>query len=171
MSRKEARPKRVFSLRYLATQELDVSLSSATAVATFGSFLSKVMVVLTLLITSSVSFTYSSSEAANAEETGDKDRVRADRERKSRRLGRSETADAVVEVAVATVTFDLTGMKGFEVVVVVVGVISVGEAIGWVGEWMCGEKECCSFCEGSEKYDLVYCHVGLSSYLVFVVYG
>lgn len=88
MSRKEVRPSRAFSLRYLATQEFEVSLSSATAVATLGSFLSMLMVFLTLLITSSVSFTYSSSLAANAGETGNShagDRVAATRDNSCRR--------------------------------------------------------------------------------------
>lgn len=64
MSRKEGRPRRAFSLLYLATQELDASLSSATAEATLGSFLSIPIVDLTLFITAVVSFTYSSSSAA-----------------------------------------------------------------------------------------------------------
>ena len=64
MSLKEALPRRVFSLRYLATHVLDASRSSATAAATLGSPFCIVSVVRTLPITSLVSRTYSSSAAA-----------------------------------------------------------------------------------------------------------
>ena len=99
MSLKEARPRSAFSLRYFATHEFEVSLKSATASATLGSFLSNVIVVLTLFITSSVSFTYSSSEAANAGAIGTSHVAEAIEvvimERNSRRRG------WVVAVAVA----------------------------------------------------------------------
>lgn len=66
MSLNDKRPNKAFSLRYLATQEFDVSLNSATAVAILGSVLSMLIVSLTFLITSCVSLAYSSSDAANA---------------------------------------------------------------------------------------------------------
>ncbi|KAK2993255.1 hypothetical protein RJ640_015734 [Escallonia rubra] len=133
MSRKDDRPSRAFSLLYLATQELDVSLSSATASATLGSVFSLVMVALTLLMTSSVSFTYSSSEAAHADVTGSRnagERIPAVNERKFLR-----PADKVVEavavaaamVVVGLVSLDLMGVSGFGVEVV--GVMRVGEAM------------------------------------------
>lgn len=126
MSRNDTRPKSPFSLRYLATQELEVSLRSATAVAMLGSVLSKVMVVLTLLITSSVSFTYSSSEAANAgERAGVRNRATADRERKLRRHATAGVARlAVVEV------LDRGGARGFAVVVAAAAVGVIREAMG-----------------------------------------
>lgn len=124
MSRKETRPRSDFSLRYLATQKLEESLSSATAVAILGSFLSILMVFLTLLITSSVSFTYSSSEAANADDTGDMKRLMPDRDRKLRRHHRNDTAGVAGEL---TVFLRLIGVRGFVVVEVAVGVI---EAMG-----------------------------------------
>lgn len=126
MSRNEARPKSAFSLRYLATQKLEVSLRSATAVAMLGSFLSKLIVVLTLLITASVSFTYSSSEAANAAETGDMKRLMADRERRLRRQGRNDTTEAE---GVASAALGRSDSRGLAVVAAVVGVIRVGEAM------------------------------------------
>lgn len=89
-----------------------------------GSFLSIVMVVLTLLITSSVSFTYSSSKAARAGVTGRSktgEAKPATRDKNSRR-----GVDNVV-VAVVVVGFDLIGMRDF--VVEVVGVIKVVEAM------------------------------------------
>ena len=133
---------------HLATQEFDVSLSSATAEATLGSFLSILMVFLTFLITSSVSFTYSSSEAANAGVTGRspaRDRVvvvvvAAARDKNWRRngccCGRGE-GDCAEEVALA-----LIGRRGLNLEV---GVSSVGEAMvfgyGW-GESVEGERIC-----------------------------
>lgn len=128
MSLNEALPRRAFSLRYFATQEFEVSLKSATAVATFGSFLSKVIVVLTLLITSSVSFTYSSSDAASAGASGTTEETReAVRDKNSRRRG--WVAVAVVGVRVAETTVVGLGLIVVSDLGVEVGVISVGEAM------------------------------------------
>lgn len=135
MSRNEARPKRAFSLLYLATQKFDVSLSSATAAAILGSFLSKVTVVLIMLITSKVSFTYSSSEAAHAYLTGDNNRVQADRDKKSRRRVAEVVVEAVVGLAVS---FDLMGGMALGRVVVVVVEVVVVMVVIKVGEDILG---------------------------------
>lgn len=127
MSLKEARPRSAFSLRYFATHEFEVSLKFATASATLGSFLSIVIVVLTLLITSSVSFTYSSSEAANAGAIGASHVAETTEdvimERNSRRRG------WVVVVGVRVVEMVDLGLMGVSDLGVEVGVISVGEDI------------------------------------------
>ena len=133
MSRKDGRPSRDFSLRYFATHELEASLSSATAVATLGSVLSMLMVVLTLLITSSVSFTYSSSSAATAwGATG-----------RSRAWERTPAVTAMsclrrgcgvggVAALVTAGSLDLMRKRGFGLVV---GVISAGEAMDFRRIW------------------------------------
>lgn len=137
ISRNEGLPSKAFSLLYLATHELEVSLNSATAEAMLGSFFSILMVVLTLLITSEVSFMYSASSVAHAGVTGSSnagERIPAANDKKSRRrIGRGMVVVAalVVEVVVVVglVSFDLTGVSGFGVEVV--GVIKVGEAMIW----------------------------------------
>lgn len=131
MSRKDNRPRSAFSLLYLATHVLDVSLNSATAVAMLGSFLSMLIVFLTLLITSCVSFVYSSSEAANAAgitRSGDERTVTAVSDKKLRRLVVVVVAALVAEGCVCVDCLQLMGSKrglGVEVV----GVIIVGDAM------------------------------------------
>ena len=82
---------------------------------------------LILLITSSVSFTYSSSEAANAGAAAAAGRRRtvAERVRNWRRPGGA----AAEMVVVGGVSLDLVVMSGRGFGVEVVGVIRVGEAI------------------------------------------
>nr|GMD31923.1 hypothetical protein Iba_chr09bCG3400 [Ipomoea batatas]GME16545.1 hypothetical protein Iba_scaffold17644CG0060 [Ipomoea batatas] len=129
MSRNDTRPRRAFSRRYLATQEFDASLSSATASAMSGSPLFFAIVDLTFPITSVVSFTYSSSEAARAAGAATRiagERTPAARERNSRRVG--SVAVAAAEEFEAEMSLDLMGVRrglGVEVV----GVIRVGEAM------------------------------------------
>ena len=128
MSLKEARPRSAFSLLYFATQEFEVSLNSATAVATLGSFLSITIVVLTLLITSSVSFTYSSSEDASAGLRGS-NHVVVMMDNNSRRRGwvvvDGVRVAAMVMVVVVVVALGLMGESDLTDL----GVISVGEAM------------------------------------------
>lgn len=129
MSLKETLASRFFSLLYLATHELDVSLSSATAEATLGSFLSMLMVLLTFWITSSVSLTYSSSEAARAAGVSgkshtDDERVATAIDKNSRRRACGIAVVAVVVAAVVLVTLIGTSDLSLEV-----GVTSVGEAM------------------------------------------
>lgn len=129
MSRKDNLPRSAFSLRYLATHELEVSLNSATAVAMLGSVLSMLIVVLTFFITSCVSFVYSSSEAANAAgitDSGVESAMMVDNDKKLRRW--------VVVVVVVTVVgwWWRIGRSGLWVVeewFVVVGVTKVGDAM------------------------------------------
>ena len=128
MSRKDGRPSRAFSLLYFATHELEASLRSATAVATSGSVLSMLMVVLTLLITSAVSFTYSSSLAATAwGATGRSsawERTPAVTAMSSLRRGCGVGGGAALVVVVGSL--DLIRKRGLGLVV---GVMSVGEAM------------------------------------------
>lgn len=133
MSLNDALPNKSFSLLYLATHVFDVSRSSATAAGTFGSFLSNAMVVLTLLITSAVSFTYSSSEEANAGLVGDNGPSEIDRtaappiDKISRRRGGGCLAPLLTDGAGAAVeSLDLTGGRGAGWAV---GVISAGDAM------------------------------------------
>ncbi|GER43620.1 tRNA(Ile)-lysidine synthase [Striga asiatica] len=128
MSLNEARPNSVFSRRYLATQALDVSRSSATAAATLGSVLSRVMVFLTLSITSAVSFTYSSSEEAARARGGNSRAAPADRERKLRREAVEAAAEEAEGEAEAII---LERMRGGVVGLGVaeLGVMRVGEAM------------------------------------------
>lgn len=128
MSLKDNLPRRAFSLLYLATQELEVSLSSATAVAMLGSVLSMLIVFLTFWITSWVSFVYSSSEAANAAgitSSGEEMDITAANDKKFRRW--------VVAVVVVVVEEEggesLERMGGRSLGVEVVGVIKVGDAM------------------------------------------
>lgn len=105
------------------------------------------MVVLTLFITSSVSFTYSSSEAANAAGVSGKSHAGEDRvaaaaaatnDKNSRRR-----ACGIVGVAVAVVV-DLVDLIGGRDLSLEVGVRSVGEAMvggGGREDWG-GEREC-----------------------------
>lgn len=131
MSLNEARPNNDFSLLYLATHELEASLRSATADAISGSFLSMFMVDLTLLITSSVSFTYSSSDCAHEGDTG---RSSGDRRMlaidvaNSRRPGCRVVVEVALAVVVVVVVMDLGRMRaiGF---VLEVGVRRDGDAI------------------------------------------
>ncbi|GKB93086.1 hypothetical protein Tco_0979223 [Tanacetum coccineum] len=127
MSRKDNLPRRAFSLRYLATHELDVSLKSATAFAMLGSVLSMFIVVLTFWITSCVSFAYSSSVAANAGDgvarSGVDKVVMAVSDKKLRRF---EVVAAVVDGVVAE-WLQRMSRRGFGVEVV--GVIRVGDAM------------------------------------------
>lgn len=130
MSRKDGRPSRAFSLLYFATHELEASLRSATAVATSGSVLSMLMVVLTLLITSAVSFTYSSSLAATAwGATGRSsawERTPAVTAMSSLRRGCGVGGGAALVVVVVVGSLDLIRKRGLGLVV---GVMSVGEAM------------------------------------------
>lgn len=164
MSLNEALPSKAFCLLYFATQLFDVSLKSATAEATLGSFLSIDMVVLTLLITSSVSFTYSSSPDASAGLRGIRhalERAEAVRDRNSRRRGWVVAVElvgfGVVEVA------DLGLMDGsdmgFEV-----RVSRVGEAMVVLEEER--EREFWYAFSRRER-NIGLFHVGLSSYLCF----
>lgn len=152
MSLKEARPNRAFSLLYLATHELEASLRSATAFAMLGSFLSMFMVDLTLLITSSVSFTYSSSDSAADGYTGRSSGVRtmlamddANSRRPDCRVG-VEVAPVVVVAAVVAMDLGRRRAIGFELDV---GVSRDGDAIflllcgGDQEEWLKrrGERE------------------------------
>ena len=130
MSLKETRPRSAFSLLYFATHEFEVSLNSATAVATLGSFLSITIVVLTLLITSSVSFMYSSSEEASAGLRGTSHVVAVMMDKNSRRRGWVAAAVEVVVggvrvAAMVVVGLGLMGVSDFTDL----GVISVGEAM------------------------------------------
>lgn len=92
-----------------------------------------------MLITSSVSFTYSSSEAASAGERAGavRNRVTADRERKLRRHATPEAAEEEVGRLAAATVLDRVGVKGFEVVVAAAAVGVIREAMmGW-----CVERE------------------------------
>lgn len=128
MSRKDNLPRRAFSLRYLATHELDVSLRSATAFAMLGSVLSMFIVVLTFWITSCVSFAYSSSVAANAGDgvarSGVDKVVMAASDKKLRRF---EVVVAIVVEGVVAEWLQRMSRRGFGVEVV--GVIKVGDAM------------------------------------------
>lgn len=132
MSRKDARPRRAFSRRYFATHEFDASRRSATASAMSGSVLFFAMVDLTLPITSVVSFTYSSSDAAHAGAAATRipgERMPAVRDRNSRRVDNAATEVAAAFVAVVVETsLDLMGVRS-GLGVAVVGVIRVGEAM------------------------------------------
>ncbi|GKB94277.1 reverse transcriptase domain-containing protein [Tanacetum coccineum] len=138
MSRKDNLPRRAFSLRYLATHELDVSLKSATAFAMLGSVLSMFIVVLTFWITSCVSFAYSSSVAANAGDgvarKGVDKVVMAVSDKKLRRF---EVVAAVVDGVVAE-WLQRMSRRGFGVEVV--GVIRVGDAMVVSDGVKCWEK-------------------------------
>lgn len=159
MSLKEGLPSRAFSLLYLATHELDVSLKLATALATLGSFLSMPIVLLTLLITSSVSFTYSSSEAASAGAAAaataisPAERIPAEAiDRNSRRRGCGGLGNAALEAGAAATgaaaSLDLMRGRGFGVVV---GVMRVGEAmVRGGGEGGGRERVSVVFSEGLE---------------------
>lgn len=106
-----------------------------------------VIVVLTLVITCSVSFTYSSSEAAHAVVTGKSTSagattIPAARDNKSRRRvqDKGPVAALVVVVGVGGKSFDLNGVSGLGVAVVGVS-RAAGEAmVGRGGKKREGEE-------------------------------
>lgn len=111
------------------------------------------MVVLSLLITSSVSFTYSSSEAANAGVIGTRNvvvRMEAVVERNSRRRW-GRVVEVVVGDKVAEMVVGLILMGGRDLGVEV-GVMSVGEAMVVLGEL---ERNWERFCDVLERKDEV----------------
>jgi len=165
ISRKEARPSKAFSLLYFATQEFEVSLRLATASATFGSFLSMFTVVLTLLITSSVSLTYSSSDPAKAGvigRTNGEVRIAVAKDRKWRRAwwfrGCCCCGVGGGESGAMELGLGLMGERGLSLEA---GVRSAGEAMGFLLE---EEQSESVFYRGVVRRPQGSCHVGLSPY-------